>query len=51
MWSLVDHSPVKESLEPREHFAPTISALLDYWEQAGRVDRDKITATRNFLKG
>ena len=28
----------------------TISALLDYWEKTGKVDKDKIKTTREFLK-
>jgi hypothetical protein len=27
----------------------TIREMLDYWEQAGQVERGKIEATRKFL--
>ncbi len=33
------------------HAAVTIADLLDYWEQTGKVDRAKIEATRDFLRG
>jgi uridine monophosphate synthetase len=32
------------------HSVLTISQLLDYWESTGRVEKDKIQATREFLK-
>ncbi len=32
------------------HAVFTISELLDYWEKTGKVDADKIAATRVFLK-
>jgi uridine monophosphate synthetase len=51
---LVDRqSGAKESLEQagfRLHAVLTITQLLDYWEQAGKVEKDKIAATREFLK-
>jgi uridine monophosphate synthetase len=51
---LIDRqSGAKESLEQsgyRLHAVLTISELLDYWEKTGKVDKDKITATRTFLK-
>jgi hypothetical protein len=28
----------------------TITQLLEYWEKAGKVEKDKIAATREFLK-
>jgi len=50
---LVDRqSGAKESLEQAGfhlHAVLTISALLDYWEQTGKVEKDKIEATRKFL--
>ena len=50
---LIDRqSGAKESLEQagfRLHAVLTISALLDYWESAGKVEKDKIEATRKFL--
>jgi orotate phosphoribosyltransferase len=52
---LVDRqSGAKESLEQAGfhlHAVLTISALLDYWESTGKVDKDKIAETKNFLKG
>jgi uridine monophosphate synthetase len=52
---LVDRqSGAKESLEGAGfhlHAVLTISALLDYWESAGKVEKEKIEATRKFLKG
>ena len=52
---LVDRqSGAKESLEQAGfnlHAVLAISALLDYWEETGKVDKDKIAETRNFLKG
>ncbi len=52
---LVDRqSGAKESLEQAGfnlHAVLTISVLLDYWEETGKVDKDKIAETRNFLKG
>jgi uridine monophosphate synthetase len=32
------------------HAVLTISELLDYWERTGKVDGEKIAATREFLK-
>ena len=50
---LVDRqSGAKESLEQAGyslHAVLTISALLDYWEQSGKVGKEKIEATRKFL--
>jgi len=52
---LIDRqSGAKESLEQagfQLHAVLTISALLDYWEQAGKVEKDKIEAAREFLRG
>lgn len=51
---LVDRqSGAKESLEQAGyamHAVLTISALLEYWENNGKVDKEKIAATREFLK-
>jgi uridine monophosphate synthetase len=51
---LVDRqSGAKESLEQAGysmHAVLTISQLLDHWEGTGKVQRDKIEATRAFLK-
>ena len=51
---LVDRqSGAKESLEQAGYFMHavlTISQLLEYWEQTGKVEKDKIEATRKFLK-
>ncbi|MBI5842878.1 MAG: orotate phosphoribosyltransferase [Chloroflexi bacterium] len=51
---LVDRqSGAKELLEQAGfnlHAVLTISALLDYWESTGRVEKDKIEGTRKFLK-
>jgi len=51
---LIDRqSGAKESLEQAGfhfHAVLTISELLDYWEAAGKVDQEKIAATREFLK-
>ena len=51
---LVDRqSGAKESLEQAGyamHAVLTISALLEYWENNGKVENEKITATREFLK-
>jgi uridine monophosphate synthetase len=50
---LIDRqSGARESLEQAGfHFQAVlkISELLDHWESAGRVDKDKIAATREFL--
>ena len=50
---LVDRqSGAKESLEQAGyamHAVLTISALLEYWENNGKVDKEKIAATREFL--
>jgi uridine monophosphate synthetase len=52
---LVDRqSGAKESLEQAGysmHAVLTIGQLLDYWEENGKVGKDKIDATREFLKG
>jgi len=32
------------------HAVLTISQLLEYWEKTGKVEQDKIEATRDFLK-
>ena len=51
---LVDRqSGAKEALEQAGfslHAALTLSALLDHWEQTGKVDRKKIDSTREFLR-
>ncbi len=51
---LVDRqSGAKESLEQAGysmHAVLTISQLLEYWEQTGKVEKDKLEATREFLK-
>ena len=51
---LIDRqSGAKESLEQAGfnlHAVLTISALLDHWEKTGKVEKDKIEATRDFLK-
>jgi uridine monophosphate synthetase len=51
---LVDRqSGAKESLEQAGfhlHAVLTISELLDYWETTGKVEKEKIAATREFLK-
>jgi uridine monophosphate synthetase len=51
---LVDRqSGAKESLEQAGysmHAVLTIRQLLDYWEQTGKVETDKIEETRAFLK-
>ena len=50
---LVDRqSGAKESLEQAGyslHAVLTISDMLAYWESTGKVDKEKITATRTFL--
>jgi uridine monophosphate synthetase len=50
---LVDRqSGAKESLEQAGysmHAVLTITQLLDYWEKSGKVEKDKIRQTRNFL--
>ncbi len=50
---LVDRqSGAKESLEQAGyamHSVLTISALLEYWENNGKVEKEKIVATREFL--
>jgi uridine monophosphate synthetase len=52
---LVDRqSGAKESLEQAGfhfHAVLTIGQLLEYWEENGKVGKDKIEATREFLKG
>jgi uridine monophosphate synthetase len=51
---LVDRqSGAKEALEQagfRLHAVLTITQLLDYWEETGKVDQAGIAATREFLK-
>lgn len=51
---LVDRqSGAKESLEQAGysmHAVLTISDLLNHWESAGKVERERINATREFLK-
>jgi len=51
---LVDRqSGAKESLEQagfQLHAVLTITQLLDYWENNGNVDKNKIEETRTFLK-
>ena len=51
---LVDRqSGAKESLEEAGyslHAVLTISQLLDHWESTGKVEKDKIEETREFLK-
>jgi len=51
---LVDRqSGAKESLKQAGysmHAVLTISQLLEYWEGTGKVEKDKIEATREFLK-
>jgi uridine monophosphate synthetase len=51
---LVDRqSGAKESLEQAGyhlHAVLTISDLLQYWESTGKVEKEKIEATREFLK-
>lgn len=51
---LIDRqSGAKESLEQAGfnlHAVLTISELLDYWEKMGKVEQEKIDATREFLK-
>ena len=50
---LIDRqSGAKESLKQEGsaiHAVLTITQLLDYWEQTGKVEKDKIEATRSFL--
>ncbi len=52
---LVDRqSGAKESLEQagyQLHAVLTISEMLNYWEEAGKVEKTKIEATRKFLEG
>jgi uridine monophosphate synthetase len=51
---LVDRqSGAREALEGagfHMHAVLTISAMLDHWEETGKVEKDKIAATREFLK-
>ena len=51
---LVDRqSGAKESLEQAGysmHSVLTIKQMLDHWESTGKVEKDKIEATRRFLK-
>lgn len=50
---LIDRqSGAKESLEQAGfsfHAVLTLSALLDYWDRMGKVEKDKIKETREFL--
>ncbi len=50
---LVDRqSGAREALEAagfRLHAVLTIGEMLDYWEETGKVEKDKIAATRSFL--
>jgi len=50
---LIDRqSGAKESLEQAGfamHAVLTITQLLNYWEQTGKVEKDKIDETRKFL--
>jgi len=52
---LVDRqSGAKESLAQAGysmHAVLTITQMLDYWEETGKIDKAKVTETRNFLKG
>lgn len=52
---LIDRqSGAKESLAQAGysmHAVLTISQLLDYWEETGMVEKDKIERTKEFLKG
>ncbi len=52
---LVDRqSGAKESLAKAGyvmHAVLTIIEMLDYWEKTGKVEKDKIEATRKFLSG
>jgi hypothetical protein len=32
------------------HAVLTITQMLDYWEENGKVEKDKIEETRKFLK-
>ncbi len=46
-------SGAKESLEQAGysmHAVLTITQLLDYWDETGKVEKDKIEETREFLK-
>jgi uridine monophosphate synthetase len=51
---LIDRqSGAKESLAQAGysmHAVLTISQLLEYWEESGKVEKEKIVATREFLK-
>lgn len=51
---LIDRqSGARQALEAagyRFHAVVTISELLDYWEETGKVDAEKSMATRQFLK-
>ncbi len=51
---LVDRqSGAKESLEQAGysmHAVLTITQMLDYWEETGKVEKDKIEETRKFLE-
>ena len=52
---LVDRqSGARESLEKEGyslHAVLTIAQMLDYWEETGKVEKEKIAQTRKFLKG
>jgi orotate phosphoribosyltransferase len=51
---LIDRqSGAKESLKQAGyslHAVLTINQLVDYWEKTGKVEKDKVEATRVFLK-
>jgi orotate phosphoribosyltransferase len=51
---LVDRqSGARESLEQAGysmHAVLTIGQLLEYWESTGKVEKEKIEATREFLR-
>ena len=51
---LIDRqSGAKEALEGAGfhlHAVLTITELLDYWEKTGKVEKDKLVATREFLR-
>jgi uridine monophosphate synthetase len=52
---LIDRqSGAQESLAAagfRLHAVLTITELLDYWEKTGKVEKERLAATREFLKG
>ena len=51
---LIDRqSGAKESLAQAGysmHAVLTIGQMLDYWDETGKVEKDKIEATRKFLQ-